>query len=207
MSGPSSAASMSAASSRLPAPASASLYDLLDQAFITHADAIAFEVPTSDGAETVTYAQLRGQVAQMANALQSAGVKPGDRVMAQVDKSIENVVLYLATLGVGAVYNPLNTAYTVAELSYFLGDAEPALVVVNDKTAGALASGALDAAAPRVETLNANGQGSLRALREAASDDFASVPRESDDLAALLYTSGTTGRSKGAMITHDNLAS
>jgi len=151
----------------------------------------------------VTYGDLHAGSARMANALADLGVKPGDRVAVQVEKGPEVVLLYLACLRAGAVYLPLNTAYTLAELEYFIADAEPALVVCDPRSREGLASVAAGAA---VETLDADGQGSLvdRAARQSA--DFADVARAGDDLAAILYTSGTTGRSKGAMLTHANLA-
>ena len=104
-----------------------SLYTLLETSFRAAGDGAAFVVP---GGRTVTYKALSDDVGRMANALVKLGIKPGDRVMVQVEKSIENVVLYLATLKIGAVYNPLNTAYMPAELEYFIGDAEPTVIVV-----------------------------------------------------------------------------
>src|SRR5690606_6061455 len=106
----------------------------------------------------------------------------------------------------GAVYLPLNTAYTLAELDYFLGDAEPTLIVCDEAKRRGIEPLAAKIGAS-VETLDANGQGSLAAAAEDASAAFETVRRAGDDLAAILYTSGTTGRSKGAMLTHDNLVS
>jgi malonyl-CoA/methylmalonyl-CoA synthetase len=114
--------------------------------------------------------------------------------------------LYLATIRAGGVFLPLNTAYTLAELGYFIADAEPRVVVCDP----AKREGIETIAAPigaRVVTLDARGQGSLMEAAEAQAPDFATVPRQGDDLAAILYTSGTTGRSKGAMLTQDNLVS
>ncbi|AOF90405.1 malonyl-CoA synthase [Sinorhizobium sp. RAC02] len=143
---------------------------------------------------------------QLAGALSARGVQPGDRVAVQVDKSPEALMLYLACLRAGAVYLPLNPAYTLAELDYFIGDAQPRLVVVDPKSEKGIAAIAQTHGSV-VETLDATGGGSLlqRAGGEAA--DFADAERGPDDLAAILYTSGTTGRSKGAMLTHDNLLS
>jgi malonyl-CoA/methylmalonyl-CoA synthetase len=115
-------------------------------------------------------------------------------------------MLYLATLRAGAVYLPLNTAYTLAELDYFIGDAEPKLVVCDPAKAEGLRPIATKHGAS-IDTLDAKGQGSLTAAAAQAPAEFADVPREADDLAAILYTSGTTGRSKGAMLTHRNLGS
>lgn len=160
-------------------------------------------IETPDGGRT-TYADLHAASGRMANLLRSAGIKPGDRVTVQVEKSVENLVLYLAVLRTGAIYLPLNTAYSLAELGYFIDDAEPALIVCDparrDAIAG-IAAGAL------VLTLGADGSGSLTAAAADQPEDFATVPRAGDDIAAILYTSGTTGRSKGAMLTHDNLIS
>ena len=108
-------------------------YALLEAQFRSAGDAPAFVVP---GGRTVTYKALSEDVGRMANALTKLGVKPGDRVMAQVEKSIENVVLYLATLKAGAVFNPLNTAYMPAELEYFIDDAEPTVIVMPIGAAG-----------------------------------------------------------------------
>ncbi|RXH08152.1 malonate--CoA ligase [Bradyrhizobium guangzhouense] len=162
-------------------------------------------IETQDGAH-ISYGDLIARAGQMANVLVARGVKPGDRVAVQVEKSVANIVLYLGTVRAGAVYLPLNTAYTLNELDYFIGDAEPALVVCDPSKAEGLAPVAAKVKA-KVETLGADGRGSLTDAAAKASSDFATVPRENDDLAAILYTSGTTGRSKGAMLSHDNLAS
>src|SRR3982750_3565721 len=154
----------------------------------------------------ISYGDLIARAGQMANVLVSRGVKPGDRVAAQTEKSVPALVLYLATVRAGAVYLPLNTAYTLNELDYFIGDAEPSLVVCDPAKAEGLAPIAAKVTA-KVETLGADGKGSLTEAADKASSEFTTVPRASDDLAAILYTSGTTGRSKGAMLTHDNLAS
>lgn len=162
-------------------------------------------IETQDGAH-ISYGDLIARAGQMANVLVARGVKPGDRVAVQVEKSVANIVLYLATVRAGAVYLPLNTAYTLNELDYFIGDAEPSLVVCDPVKAEGLAPIAAKVNA-KVETLGADGKGSLTDAADTASGEFTTVPRENDDLAAILYTSGTTGRSKGAMLSHDNLAS
>lgn len=162
-------------------------------------------IETQDGAH-ISYGDLIARAGQMANVLVARGVKPGDRVAVQVEKSVANIVLYLATVRAGAVYLPLNTAYTLNELDYFIGDAEPSLVVCDPAKAEGLAPVAAKVKA-KVETLGPDGKGSLTDAAEKASSEFATVTRAGDDLAAILYTSGTTGRSKGAMLTHDNLAS
>ncbi|MDE5466232.1 malonyl-CoA synthase [Bradyrhizobium sp. CSS354] len=162
-------------------------------------------IETHDG-ERISYGDLIARAGQMANVLVARGVKPGDRVAVQVEKSVANIVLYLATVRAGAVYLPLNTAYTLNELDYFIGDAEPSLVVCDPAKAEGLAPITAKVKA-KVETLGPDGKGSLTEAADNASSKFTTVSRANDDLAAILYTSGTTGRSKGAMLTHDNLAS
>jgi len=160
---------------------------------------------TQDG-ERFSYGDLVADAGRMANALRAAGVEPGDRVAVQVEKSARNLILYLACLRAGAVYLPLNTAYTLPELAYFVGDAEPRLIVCDPSTRAGVAEIAKGVGA-RVETLDERGSGSLAQLALDQSPDFATVACGPDDLAAIVYTSGTTGRSKGAMLSHDNLAS
>jgi malonyl-CoA/methylmalonyl-CoA synthetase len=162
-------------------------------------------IETVDG-QQITYGDLIARAGQTANVLTARGVKPGDRVAAQTEKSVAGLVLYLATVRAGAVYLPLNTAYTLNELEYFITDAEPSLVVCDPSKADGIGAIAAKVGA-RVETLGADGKGSLTDAAATAKPEFETVARENDDLAAILYTSGTTGRSKGAMLTHDNLAS
>src|SRR4051794_24039016 len=162
-------------------------------------------IETIDG-QRIGYGDLIARAGQMANVLVERGVKPGDRVAAQTEKSVPALVLYLAVVRSGAVYLPLNTAYTLNELQYFITDAEPSMVVCDPSRAkeiGVIAA----AAGARVETLGPDGKGSLTDAAARANPEFTTVARADDDLAAILYTSGTTGRSKGAMLTHDNLAS
>jgi malonyl-CoA/methylmalonyl-CoA synthetase len=116
------------------------------------------------------------------------------------------LIFYLACLRAGAVYLPLNTAYTLNELDYFIGDAEPMLVVADPERSAGLTEIAKKVGAS-AETVDASGKGSLIDLAATRSSDFETVERKKDDLAAILYTSGTTGRSKGAMLTHENLVS
>ena len=180
----------------------ANLFHILETG-VTDARAAAIETA---GGERISYADLVARAGRMANALVSLGVAPGDRVAAQVEKSVEAIILYLATVRAGAVFLPLNTGYTPAEIDYFIGDATPVVFVCDPARADALTDAAARAGA-RIVTLDADGQGSLTDAAAGALPDFATVPREADDLAALLYTSGTTGRSKGAMLTHGNLVS
>ena len=154
----------------------------------------------------ISYGDLIAMAGQMANVLVAGGVKPGDRVAAQTEKSVPGLVLYLGTVRAGAVYLPLNTAYTLNELEYFLPDAEPSMVVCDPSRAEGIGAIAAKIGA-RVMTLGADGKGSLTDATAKAQPEFTTVARANDDLAAILYTSGTTGRSKGAMLTHNNLAS
>ncbi len=162
-------------------------------------------IETADG-QRITYGDLIAMSGRCANYLVSRGVKVGDRVAAQTEKSVAGLVLYLATVRAGAIYLPLNTAYTLNELSYFIGDAEPSLVVCDPSKAEGIAPIAAKVGA-KVDTLDAAGKGSLTEGAAKASADFTTAQRGNEDLAAILYTSGTTGRSKGAMLSHDNLAS
>ncbi len=154
----------------------------------------------------LSYGDVMAGSARFANALEALGVRPGDRVAAQVEKSPEALLLYLGCVRAGAVFLPLNTAYTTAELDYFVGDAEPSLLVCDPSKREALGHLAKAARPRAVETLDAQGQGSLAERARRASPEFEDRARGPSDLAAILYTSGTTGRSKGAMLTHANLA-
>ena len=158
-------------------------------------------------ATALTYGELFARSAQAANALFALGVKPGDRVAAQIEKSTDVIVVALACLRVGAVLLPLNTAYTLVELEYFLGDAEPALVLCRTDLLRSVRTLAVKLGLPRVESLGVKRDGTFAEAIAAAPAAFKTVPRASGDLGAILYTSGTTGRSKGAMLTHENLAS
>lgn len=169
----------------------------LYNAFLTHQsdDAVFLTVP---GGVSLTYGALRDAISRTAGALHTTGVTPGDRVLCQIAKSPEALILYLATVAAGAVFVPLNTAYTPAELDYFLEDAEPALLILDDTTQAAQAV----AAARNVKTAAPSDL-----VHSEAPPLAKPVSRETSDLAAILYTSGTTGRSKGAMLTHGNLIS
>lgn len=148
-----------------------------------------------------TYGALRERVARIAGVLAAQGVQPGDRVAARIAKSPEGLMLYLGVVAAGAVFLPLNPAYTMAEVAYFLSDAEPRLVVCDPQQAEAVRGLGIPSL-----TLGADGGGSLdEAIAVASACE--PVARGADDLAAILYTSGTTGRSKGAMLTHANLVS
>ncbi|RWE04506.1 MAG: malonyl-CoA synthase [Mesorhizobium sp.] len=160
---------------------------------------------TDDG-RSISYGEMLARSGQYAHALTQAGVQPGDRVAVQVEKTPEALLLYLACLRAGAVFLPLNTAYTLPELDYFFRDAEPRLVVCDPEKAPAIEPLAASAGAATL-TLGRDGRGTLADRSALQPTDFADVARGPDDLAAILYTSGTTGRSKGAMLSHENLAS
>jgi malonyl-CoA/methylmalonyl-CoA synthetase len=161
----------------------------------------------TEAGKTFSYGDLERISARYANLLVELGVRKGDRVAVQVEKSPEAIFLYLACARAGASYLPLNTAYQRAEIEYFLGDAEPRVMVCRPETAGWIGEIAARTKVPHVLTLDHKGGGSLVERSQSLSDRFATVEVGRDDLAAILYTSGTTGRSKGAMMTHWNLAS
>ena len=169
-------------------------------------DADALFLDDVDGRQ-LRYGEIHPRSGQMLNLLQQMGVEKGDRVVVQVDKSIEAVLLYLACLRAGAIYIPLNTAYTTSEVAYFLEDATPRLFVCTPRRKDELRAVAVACKVPGILSLGTAGDGELmEALHNLpASNGVAEL--EPDDLAAILYTSGTTGRSKGAMLSHANLAS
>ena len=177
----------------------ANLYTLFDR-HVVDAAAPCLVVPNGP---VVTYGEIAATSARIAHALVDAGAKPGDRIAVQVDKVPAVLPLYLAALRAGLVYLPLNTGYQRAELEHFFGDATPRVVVCGSDRLGVVAATARDAT---VLTLDAHG-GELLDRAEDRDTSFATLARAPDDLAAILYTSGTTGRSKGAMLTHRNLAS
>jgi malonyl-CoA/methylmalonyl-CoA synthetase len=183
---------------------SENLYATFQSRFPADQNQVFLERP--DG-RTLSYADLVDISGRLANVLKELGVKPGDRVAAQVEKSAEALMLYLASMRAGAVYLPLNTAYTAGEIRYFLGDAEPTLFVCSPQGGEEKRALARQLGVAHVETLGSKGDGSLMDRARAAVPEFTDVPRGPDDLAAILYTSGTTGRSKGAMLSHGNLAS
>ncbi len=171
----------------------------LQAVFATHGNRPALRMV--DGA-LWTYSDLAERTARLATVLIEVGVGPGERVLAQVGKTPEAVALYLATLQVGGVYVPLNSAYTAAEVAYFLADAQPQ-VFVRDPASPVLNG----EGASLAELTLGEGDGSLVQAMDAAEPRFEVAERKGDDLAALVYTSGTTGRSKGAMLTHHNIRS
>ena len=174
---------------------------LHDAFFAPQADRDTPFLRDADGG-SLSHAAFHARANQIANVLVEAGLAPGDRLAVQVEKSAENLALYAAAVRAGVVYLPLNTAYTGEELAYFVRDSGAGLLVCDPAR-----EEALSALAPRTLTLDADGRGTLADRADAASDAFTPVDRAEDDLAGLLYTSGTTGRSKGAMMSHRNLVS
>ncbi len=157
------------------------------------------------GRAPLSYGDAFAAAARFAHVLTRHGVGPGDRVAVQVEKSPEGLFLYLACLRLGAIYLPLNSDYTAGELAYFASDAEPSVFVCSDRSREKIAGFFPD---ERILTLSDDGQsGTLMEEARAAPAEFSDAPIAMGDLAAILYTSGTTGRSKGAMLSHGNLFS
>ena len=178
---------------------------LFDALFAPHAEDDRDFLVLPDGA-TQSYREFLAEIARLAGALVALGVEPGDRVVVQAPKSARALALYGACVQSGAVLLPLNTAYTAAEVDYFVGDAQARVMVCDPANAERLGPIA-QARGAILQTLDAAGEGSLAGLAADQPVRFETVARDADDLAALLYTSGTTGRSKGAMLTHANLLS
>ncbi len=183
------------------------LFTALRGAFPARLDAVAIETADTPLALLYTWRDLDRGTAMMANLLASLGLPEGARVAVQVDKSVEALMLYLAVLRAGYVYLPLNNGYQSAEIEYFIGNAEPAVVVCAKRNFGWVSKIAFLAGTRHVYTLDEDRSGTLLDRAAHHSDMHAPVARDSSDLAAILYTSGTTGRSKGAMLTHGNLLS
>ena len=180
------------------------LFSALRAAFPQDLDAPAVETDTG---LVYSWRDLERATAMIANLLASLRLPAGARIAVQVEKSVEAMLLYLATLRAGHVFLPLNTAYQSAEIEYFIGDAEPAVVVCSSRNFGWVSKIAFKAGTAHVFTLDEDRTGSLLERAVHHSDEHQVVPMAQDDLAAILYTSGTTGRSKGAMLTHGNLLS
>jgi malonyl-CoA/methylmalonyl-CoA synthetase len=178
---------------------------LYDQLFAAHEGSEAPFLHLADGT-MISYAAFLATAARFAHVLRARGLAPGDRLAAQVEKSPEALALYAACAQAGVIFLPLNTAYTVAELTYFIENSGARMVVCDAASHAALGP-VTNRLGAEVQTLNANGTGSLPDAAREMPDRFETVARDIDDLAAFLYTSGTTGRSKGAMLTHGNLLS
>lgn len=159
---------------------------------------------TSQG-RSVSYAEAEDASSRLANTLLQVGGTPGDRVTVQVEKSAENLFLYLACLRAGLVYHPLNTAYKASELTYFLGNAEPSIVICSSAALATMKTAVPSNSGTVLLTLDADGSGTLMDKAEDASAEAEVAHKEGCDMAALLYSSGTTGQPKGIMLSHDNL--
>jgi malonyl-CoA/methylmalonyl-CoA synthetase len=183
---------------------SENLYDLFESRFPADRDRPLLLLP--DGT-AVTYAQAHAASARYATLLASLGAAPGERVAVQVEKSPEALLVYLGCLRAGVAYLPLNSAYQEGELAYFLENAQPRVVIAQPASLPWLQPLAGRLGVAHVFSLDDRGGGTLVQAARGAPERFATVPRAGDDLAAILYTSGTTGRSKGAMLSHRNLAS
>ena len=180
------------------------LFAALRAAFPADLNATAVE---TDNGLNYSWQDIERATAMMANLLVSLKLPAGSRIAVQVEKSVEAMLLYLATLRAGYVFLPLNTAYQSAEIEYFIGNAEPAVVVCSKKNFGWVSKIAFKAGTQNVFTLSDDRTGSLLERAAHCSDQHAVAVSQADDLAAILYTSGTTGRSKGAMLTHGNMLS
>ena len=183
------------------------LYAALRAAFPADLEATAIE--TADTATPLFYSwrDLERGTAMLANLIDSLALPPASRIAVQTEKSVEALMLYLAVLRAGHVFLPLNTAYQASEIEYFIGNAEPAVVVCAGKNFGWVSKLAFLAGTKHVYTLNEDRTGTLLDRAAFQGDTHTPAQRGADDLAAILYTSGTTGRSKGAMLTHGNLLS
>ena len=176
----------------------ANLFAALRAAFPADLDSIAVE---TDNGLFYSWRDLDRASAMIANLLEALGLEPGARVAVQVEKSVEAMLLYLATLRAGYVFLPLNTAYQSAEIEYFIGNAEPAVVVCTSANAGWVGPIAQAAGTHHVFTLDDDRTGTLLEVAAQCSDRHTIAQKAESDMAAILYTSGTTGRSKGAMLT------
>jgi malonyl-CoA/methylmalonyl-CoA synthetase len=183
------------------------LFCALRAAFPDDADAIAIETADTPDPLYYTWRDLERGTAMLANLIDSLALPPESRIAVQTEKSVEALMLYLAVLRAGHIYLPLNTAYQAGEVEYFIGNAEPAVVVCTEKNARWVCDLAARLGTPYVFTLEDDRSGSLLDAAAPHSDRHTPALRAADDLAAILYTSGTTGRSKGAMLTHGNLLS
>ncbi len=186
------------------------LYAAIRAGYPKDLDRIAIETvdsPGDGGPARYSWRDLERGSAMMANLLDSLHLPEGSRVAVQTEKSVEALMLYLAVLRAGHVYLPLNTAYQAAEIEYFIGNAEPAVVVCTSRNFGWISKIAFKAGTTHVYTLDDDRTGSLLDRAAHQGDHHEPAVRQRDDLACILYTSGTTGRSKGAMLTHGNILS
>ncbi|MEY4730725.1 MAG: hypothetical protein RL020_1883 [Pseudomonadota bacterium] len=180
------------------------IYAIFAERFLRNPAQVCIETETGNA---YTYADVESETAKLANLFVSTGAHTGDRLASQVEKSAEALFVYLAAVRAGLVYLPLNTAYQRGEMEYFLGDAQPAIVVCRPQAEEMITTLAQATGCKKVFTLDENTGGTLMHAARNFPATFATVQVEETELAAILYTSGTTGRSKGAMLSHKNLAS
>lgn len=185
-------------------PRNHNLYAALRAAFPSDLDSVAVE---TDNGLFYSWRDLDRASAMIANLLTSLELPPGARIAVQVEKSVEAMLLYLATLRAGYVFLPLNTAYQSAEIEYFIGNAEPSVVVCSARNFGWVSKLAFKAGTRHAFTLDDDRSGSLLQRAVQCPDQHSVVFSQADDLGVIIYTSGTTGRSKGAMLTHGNMLS
>ena len=178
------------------------LYAHFDRQITLHQEK---ELLCTAGNRSYTYQKIADISAQIAHSLTNLGAVPGDRISVQIDKSPQSLCLYLACLRAGLVYHPLNLGYKKSELEYFLGNAEPTLVICDPANVESISVIAQTTGAKVVLTMDANGNGTLIDDANSQKQNFETITRKPDDLAALLYSSGTTGVPKGIMLTHANL--
>jgi malonyl-CoA/methylmalonyl-CoA synthetase len=184
------------------------LFAALRASFPADLERTAIETADGDGAPLYyRWSDLERGTAMLANLLLSLELPAGARIAVQTEKCVEALMLYLAVLRAGYVYLPLNTAYQAGEIEYFIGNAEPSVVVCSGRNFGWVSKVAFRAGTKNVFTLNDDRSGSLLDRAALMSERHEPAHRAEGDLAAILYTSGTTGRSKGAMLTHGNLLS
>ncbi|HEY4958658.1 MAG TPA: malonyl-CoA synthase [Caldimonas sp.] len=187
------------------AAANANLFVALRAGFPDDLDGVAIE--TIETGLFYTWRDIERATAMFANLLDSLDLPAASRIAVQAEKSVESLLFYLAVLRAGHVYLPLNPAYKSDEISYFLGDAEPAVFVCAPKDFVRASKLAFGAGTSFVFTLGDDRCGSLLERATHFADVHEPAVRGAGDMAAILYTSGTTGRSKGAMLTHGNLLS
>ena len=179
------------------------LYTLLASRVSGKSDRIFLDQP---GFPPRSYGEVLTRASRLLHRLRQRGVEPGDPVIVQVEKSEMAIALYLACLAAGAIFIPLNTAYTRSELAYFLDDAEPRLAVVTPGLHATMAGLVEERGQTGLDVMDAGGEGSLTAGLDTLPAYAETTPVAADDIACILYTSGTTGQPKGAMLTHGNLA-
>lgn len=181
----------------------ANLYAVLESGFPVDRSGVAIQTPERD----YSWDDIDQLSARFANLLCGLDLPAGARVAVQVEKSPEALMLYLATIRAGLAYLPLNPAYRAGEVEYFLGDAQPSVLVCTSKNRDWIDDLARKSHTPHVYTMDQDGSGTCLTAASQQASRFQTAVSQSDDVAAILYTSGTTGRSKGAMLTHGNLVS